>query len=163
MPEHSAENPVMPEIVKTVRAEKRGKNLLKMEVGRTDEGIIVTLQSDVQWAGALREKRYKDPQYNVGGVPCFASKGISLEENPALFNQPDHMAYNGAPNLTMLMAKGLQSGVKFTFQQPMSADKLREWAKQVRAAATEVFNCYLRPVDIQMTITVKENESQTLG
>src|ERR1700687_4366053 len=115
MPEPSPAIEAMPDIVKTVRAEKKGKKLLKMAIGRTDEGIIVDLQSDVEWVASLREKRFREPQFTVGGIPCFASKGITLEETECYFNQPDAMLVNGRPNLTVIMAKGLQSGVRFVF------------------------------------------------
>lgn len=153
------------EVDKTIRDGKRGSQLLRMNIQRTKEGgLVLEVQSDVNFAEAFAAGRAgRTGSFTLGGVACIESRVFQLPTGRAVhFNQTDIFYKDNRVNFSVLMAQGLDHGVRFKFgNYPMSAEALREFAGEMKALVRDIWISYLKPVDIEVLVIAKVSEKET--
>ena len=155
-----------PMLDKTVKETPTGQKLLKMRVLRTDAGLEIEMQSDIEFAKFFKvaDGAQRLGKFQFGGVTCIESRlGIRVHTGHNLvLNRNDQINYDGHVNFSFLMAQDLKEGVTFKFQNmPMSAEGLKEWAGTMKEVVKALYQDYLKPVDITVSLTavVKEHEA----
>ena len=155
-----------PMIDKTVKENPTGQKLLKMRVLRTDAGLEIEMQSDIEFAKFFKAdtNNQRIGKFQFGGVTCAESRlGIRVHTGHNLvLNRNEQITYDGSLNFSFLMAQDLKKGVTFKFQNmPMSAEGLKEWAGTMKEVVKALYEDYLKPVDITVSVTavVKEHEA----
>ncbi len=151
------------EIKPEIKAESTGSSkancckIVNMAVKRTDDGLRITLQSPIDF------KILKRPQkFTLGNVTCFNPRQEQVDGIDSFFSTAQSYEVNGMPNLTMLLAENLKSGVTFVFPpMPISDKKIREWIEQFREDAKILFLTYVKPVDYSVVITSQTIERET--
>jgi hypothetical protein len=138
------------------------KQLMHTRLLRDDVGLKLELKSEVNF-GAL----FKTSSVLVGGVEIRARDELVSWPPTAvwllkasLFDTAT-LSDNHSPkiNAAFLGAVGLANGVAFDLgNRPMSADRLRRFVTEFNELVKTVYRLYLKPVNLQVTITTSESE-----
>lgn len=132
--------------------------IVNMAVKRDNEGLRITLQSPIDFKIL---KRGPKNLFTLGNVSCFAPRVEKIEELDSVFSTSQSYEVDGLPNLTMLLAESIKSGVTFVFPpMPISDTKIKEWMEQFKKDAKILFLKYVKPVDYSVNITSETIERE---
>lgn len=136
-----------------------GNRLLVVEIKRDKEGgLRITLQSDPNLWSFMR--RDDNETYNFAGVKCFYPKAHNLQGVNAFFMDGDHSyEFENYPNLAMLLAAEIGTGVTFSFGAfPVSEQRLQEWVRLLKEQVKIIYLSYVKPVDVVVEINAQTVE-----
>lgn len=97
---------------------------------------------------------------NAWGEMTQGSYSFSFEQlQDCYFSKwGESFEYNSKPNLSFLRAKGLGEGISLTFSFVVSTDRLTQWAEKARRAIKTLWLQYLKPVEIEISISTRDME-----
>jgi hypothetical protein len=130
--------------------------IVNMGVKRDNDGLKISLQSPINFKILQKKERF-----NLGGIVCFAPRQQNVDGLDSVFSTEQSYQVDGLPNLTMLLAENLKSGVTFQFPpMPISDTKIKEWMEQFKKDAKVLFLTYVKPVDYSVIITSQTIECE---
>lgn len=139
----------------------------EFKVNRVENGIKVFMKSE--WieslfktsAGARESSATTNPGWEGRKFyPLVTGSGISVRHEYVRIDKAGH-SYMYHPeeqyyNASIVRAVGLKNGVDVVFTGPNSVEEVRKWVEHMKTYVKHLYINYLRPVDIDITITVKE-------
>ncbi len=130
-----------------------GSVLMKIVIPRNlEKGFEITLQSPINWAAVLAKKPEK--LLNIGQVPCFAPDKQHLDGINGVFLTESLFTHEDFPNLNMLLARDLKTGVTFNFGMiPVSQDNITDWVAKFREQVKMIYLSFFKPLNISCTIS----------
>lgn len=160
--------PIGAPVDRTIHEKENGnpiRSLLKMKVYRKDEGLIVEMQSDLDFADRFKNAKLRRPSFETGGVPCIVSKSpIRVPSGTEMiYNSDQFIGDNGEINFSLLMADNLRAGVRFVYPtEPLSGDRIRDWARKFQQVVREIYACYIKDVEMTVELTLKSSVKETI-
>lgn len=131
--------------------------ILSLRFKRTNSGIEIQIQSNVDWGFLGNPKR----KFNLAGVECAAPMSLQQEGVNSYFSPDQTFSYEGMPNLTMLLATNIRSGVKFVFPtMPISDEKIKMWTENFKEDVKILYLTFCKPVDISVEINSRTVERE---
>jgi len=145
--------------------DRHKRTLLTLKVKRTPNGLSLFLKSapleNVFKAIAEgREDYNQDSRWpEVSGYRLESGHELTrhLHGSNLIFNKwGDRLDAGGYYNLSVLRAVGLSQGVRFELPGPYSSSFIKERINQLKSWAKNLYRDFLSPIDLQLTITTKE-------
>jgi hypothetical protein len=145
-------------------------SMANLRIQRTAAGVEVFMKSEViekfmksnQRTDGRKESSSNDgwsaiqfymPSQNIAaGLSRDGASLTGMVGNPLMY----HSGYGF--NFSILRAVGLSEGVKITFTTPTSVERITEWKRALVDYMKWIYSNFMRPVDIDIQITVKEME-----
>lgn len=155
----------------THKIKKEIPSIGSLRIIRNDEGVEVFFKSEVLEAFFKRNQRSdarKESSTNEGwrGLEFYTLKSEiqqSLSRGEAMVNGMvgQGALYNSGYgyNFSMLRAVGLGKGVKILFPMPTSTERIEAWKSAFTEYLRWLYTNFMRPVDVEISITVKEMEA----
>lgn len=148
--------PTETKVVESSPAQKSCPKIVNLGVKRDDDGLKITIQSPIDFK-ILK----KNNKFTLGGVTCFVPRSERVEGIDSYFATQSDYEFEGMPNLTMLLAENIRSGVTFVFPaMPISDKRMREWMEQFKRDAKILYLTYVKPVDWTVVITSETIERE---
>jgi len=123
--------------------------IVNMGVKRDNDGLKISLQSPINFKILQKKERF-----NLGGIVCFAPRQQNVDGLDSVFSTEQSYQVDGLPNLTMLLAENLKSGVTFQFPpMPISDTKIKEWMEQFKKDTKVLYLTYVKSVDYSVEIS----------
>ena len=149
----------------TITSKQNGS---KMELGRVSihscggRGLEIFFQSNKSFRFLADES---EKTFKLGGVDCYYPRngnGYNLPGVMGVFRtEKETFLSDGFPNLSFLLARDLAKGVTFSFGTfPLSEEKLKEYAENLKAQIKLLFCTYMRDFTIDMTFSTAIVETE---
>ena len=141
------------------------KTILNIRVERNDQGVVIKLQSDIDWTPV---KSPRNPDFTLCGVPCHAFMtnlmgkiNESGKQHKVLVNSPDAKLMDGVNiNASFLQAKNIREGVQFIIppsaMTPSGVTILNEFKNRLKEWATDIYQQQLKSVRVKAVVTTTE-------
>jgi hypothetical protein len=131
--------------------------IINLGVKRDNDGLRISIQSPIDFK-ILKKGNTK---FVLGGVNCFAPRQDRVDGIDSYFSTSQSYEFEGLPNLTMLLAESLKTGVTFSFPpMPISDKKIKEWMEQFKQDAKVLFLTFVKPIDYTVVITSQTIEKE---
>lgn len=131
--------------------------IINLGVKRDNEGLRISIQSPIDFK-ILKKGNNK---FTLGGVNCFAPRQERVDGVESFFSTSQSYEVEGMPNLTMLLAENLKTGVTFSFPpMPISDKRIKDWMEQFKQDAKILFLTFVKPIDYTVIITSQTIESE---
>jgi hypothetical protein len=143
-----------------------------LRIIRNDQGVEVFFKSQLiedyfkknqrsdQRKEVSTNEGWRGLEFYIGNTPFQQSlqrpKCIvhGLQGGNELYSR-DYEGYN----FSILRAVGLGNGVKILFTSPTSSERIDEWKRNFVEYLRWIYTNYMRPVDVEVSITVRELEA----
>jgi len=141
------------------------KTILDIRVERNDLGVVVRLQSDVDWLPVVSSR---NPEFMLCGVPCRAFLTSLPEkineagkEHKVVLNSPEaKLQIGSAINASFLQAKNIREGVRFiippTAMTPSGVSTLNEFKNRLKDWAVDIYQQQLKTARVKAVVVVHE-------
>ncbi|MCI0748844.1 MAG: hypothetical protein L0Y58_25845 [Verrucomicrobia subdivision 3 bacterium] len=145
--------------------DKRKNTLLTLKVRRTLNGISLFLKSEplecvFQTMASGREDHSQDSRWpKISGYRLDSSHELArhLSGCNLIFNKwGERLDTGGYYNFSIVRAVGLSKGVTIEMAGPYSSAFIKEWINQLKSWTKNLYRDFLAPIDLQLTITTKE-------
>lgn len=143
------------------------KNVLNIRVERSEAGIRISLQSDIDWSAVRGAAR--NPDFDFLSIPCAPFKSNLKETinragkiHKVVINNPSPQLYDGDNiNATFLQAKALGgTGVAFlipaTAMTPIGKAQLEDFKSRMAGWATDIYAQLIKSVMVKCIIVTHE-------
>lgn len=131
--------------------------IINLGVKRDNDGLRITIQSPIDF----KILKKGNQRFTLGGVTCYAPRDERVDGVDSFFGTSQSYEIESMPNLTMLLAEDIKSGVTFSFPpMPISDSNIRSWMEQFKRDAKILFLTYVKPVDYTVTITSQTIEKE---
>lgn len=135
-----------------------GKKLVELAIRRDDSGFQIYIQSPMSW------KLFCSPDdrvFTLAGVSCSRPRDERLANINGAFTTNPNFEYDGYPNLSILLAKNINSGVTFNFGIfPISNKKVQEWIHNFHEQVKTLYLSYCKPVNTRVIFTTATIEPE---
>ena len=133
------------------------KRILKVRVARDcDKGLQIFVQSNLDWSIFGISDKNSKPTFILGGIKCFLPKENRLPNVPGCFRTDNVWEWDDSPNLSLLLAQDIQSGVTFDFGlEPISDDKIAAFIANLKTQAKILYFSYLKPVGVEVSVSME--------
>jgi hypothetical protein len=122
--------------------------------------LIIKIKGRDCW----KQFRHQDESLcTIAGVKCYRPKqDIMLNDIRGRFVIDSVHEYDEYPNLMLIMAKDIETGVTFDFGNvPMSESRCYSWADNLKYQLTTLYLAYVKPVNIKATFTTQIVEKKS--
>ncbi len=149
----------------TVKEKGASLNLGKIELSRDGKnGFQIYLQSDYDFS-FLADKSRKT--FNLGGCECFYplnGDGSTLNGvNGYFMTNGSKFQNEGFLNLSLLLAKDLKSGVKFSWGcLPLTEEQLMDYGNNFKVQMKLIYCSYIRRISVKMSFSTSIIECENL-
>lgn len=133
------------------------RKILRVRVSRScEEGLIIFIQSSLNWSVFAKHPNNDEYEFQLGGVKCYVPKEMRLENVLGQFYTENVWEFDDYPNLSLLLAKGIKEGVTFNFGiLAVSDEKIAAFINNLKLQAKMLYFTYLKPVDVEASFTTE--------
>lgn len=156
----------------TVTLKKEIPSIGNLRIIRNDQGVEIFFKSPTIEDFFKRNQRpdgRKESSTTPGwqGIEFYIIPShiqSSFSRDMAIINEAvgQSILFNGdygGYNFSILRAVGLGNGVKILFTTPTSTERIDEWKRNFVEYLRWIYTNFMRPVDVEISITVREVEA----